>query len=100
MRVVDAHATNAGDGFTAESRSVFLAVFSVAPRRHDAAAALTISKQSECELADGLHVEIAEGAAAGVSDVTGVGIDGADFLIPETPQIEEPLLAPDDVLFS
>ena len=37
---------------------------------HEAAPALSIGKERGRELADGLHVEIAERAAAGVGDVT------------------------------
>ena len=49
------------------------------------------------QLADRLHVERARGAAPGVGDHAGVGVDRADLGVPEPPQLEEPLLSPDDV---
>ena len=77
--------------------AVFLAVLAVGPRRAEAAARLAVGKQRGRQLADGLHVEIAERAAAGVGDEARVGIDLRIFVVPQAPQIEQALLLPHDV---
>src|SRR6202020_679702 len=70
----------------------------VCPGRHKAGAALAIGEERGSQFADGLHVEFAESAAACVGNVTCVRIDVLDFSVPETPELEETLLMPDDVL--
>ena len=49
------------------------------------------------EFADALHVERAEGAADGIGDDARVGVDGPHGLVPGLPQVEEPVLVPEDV---
>ena len=44
-----------------------------------------------------LHVERAGGAAAGVGNDARVGIDLAHLAVPQLPEIEQPLLPPEDV---
>ncbi len=60
------------DGLVAHRGGVFLAVLAVRPGRHEAVACLAIGKQGGREIADGLHVEVAERAAAGVGEEGGV----------------------------
>ena len=60
--------------------------------------ALAIGNHDGRKLGDGFHVEITQRAPAGVGNVARAGVDGADFLVPQTPKIEEALLPPEDVL--
>ena len=100
MLVVDADVEHARDGFAAHGGAVFLAVLAVGPWSHDAAPALAIGNHGGRKLGNGLHVEIAQRAAAGIGNVARVRVDRADLLIPQTPKIEETLLPPEDVLLA
>ena len=97
VRLFDAHAEDAADGLVAHGGTVLLGVFAVGPGSHQAAARLAVGEEDGGELADGLHVEVAEGAAAAVGDVAGGRIDLADLGVPEAPEFEQALLAPGDV---
>ncbi len=96
--LLHSHAENAPDGLAAEGGAVLLAVLAVGPGGHQAAAGLAVGKQRGRQLADGLHVQVAERAAAGVGDVARRGIDLADLGIPQAPQLEQALLVPHDVV--
>ena len=100
MFVVDAHAEYARDALPAHGRAILLGVFAIGPGSHEPVPALAVGKQRGRKLADGLHIQLAERAAAGVGYVASAGVDGSDLFVPQAPQIEEPLLPPDDVLLS
>ena len=72
---------------------IFLAVFAIGPREHDTAAGLAIGHQHGREFADCLHVERTERAAAGIRDDAGIGIDLADFGVPQAPEIQAAVAA-------
>ena len=97
IRLLDADAEDADDGLAAHGGAEFLAVLPVRPRRGQPAAGLPVGDQRGRQLADPLHVQRTGRAAAGVRDDAGVGIDLADLGVPEPPQVEEPLLTPEDV---
>ena len=97
IRLLDADAEDADDGFAAHGGAEFLAVLPVGPRGGQPAPSLPVGDERRRKLADALHVQRARRAAAGVRDDAGVGIDLADLGIPEPPQVEEPLLPPENV---
>src|SRR5579885_2057785 len=98
--VFDSDAKDAHDRLPPERGAIFFAVLAVGPRRRDSVPALPIGKQCRRNLGDRLHVEFAQGAAACVRYVSGVRVDGFDLSVPKTPELEQPLLTPDDVLLS
>jgi len=75
-----------------------LAVLAVCPRRHQAGATLAVGKKCVSQFSDGLHVELAQRAAACVGDIACIGVDVLDSVIPQPPKLEQPLLTPHDVL--
>src|SRR6266516_3314075 len=97
IRLFDPYAEDADDGFAAHGRAKFLSVFAVGPRRGKTAAGLTVGDERGGELADFRHVERTGRAASGVRDDAGVGIDLANLAVPELPQVEQPLLSPEQV---
>ncbi len=96
--LLDPDAEDADHGLAAHRGAVLLRVLAVGPGRHEPASRLTIGDQHRRQLADPLHVEAADGAAAGVGNETGVGVDLAQIRVPEAPQVEESLLPPLPVL--
>src|SRR5207244_11437171 len=88
---------HADDRFAAHGGAKFLPVFAIRPWRSQAAAGLAVGDEGGRQFADFLHVERTGRAAAGVRDDAGVRIDFADFAVPKPPEIEEPLLAPEEV---
>src|ERR1035441_10042865 len=100
MFVFDADAENTRDGFAAHGGAVFLAVLAVGPRSHQPVTALAIGNHGGRKLGNGFHIEIAQRAAAGIGNVARAGVDGADFLIPQTPKSEEALLPPGNILLA
>ena len=97
LRFFDADAEQADDGFATHGGAKFLAVFSIGPRRHDAAPGLAVGYQHGSQFANGFHVQRTQRAAAGVRDDAGIGIDLAHRAVPNPPEIEEPLLPPEEV---
>ena len=95
--LLDTDAEDADDRLAAHGGAKFLAVLAVGPRRRESAAGLAVGEQRGGELADALHVQRTGRAAARVGDDARVGIDPADLGVPETPEVEEPLLMPEDV---
>lgn len=87
----------ATDRLTTHGGAELLAAFAAGPGRGDAAASLAIGEQDRRAFTDRLHVEIGQRAAAGVGDVTRGGIDGADFRVPQAPEVEKALLTPGNV---
>src|ERR1700689_2884413 len=100
MFVLDADVEHAGDGLAAHRRAIFLTILSVGPGSHKPAPALSIRDHRWRELTNSFHVQFAERSSAGVSNVACAWIDRPDLLVPQAPEIEEPLLSPDDVLLS
>src|ERR1700722_4148476 len=100
MFVLDAHAEHTGNRLAAHRGAILPAIFSVGPGSHKSAPALAISNHHWRQFVDGLHVQVAECSAACIGNVTGTGIDSPDLLVPQAPEIEETLLAPNNVLFS
>ncbi len=92
--LLHADAEEADDGLAAEGGPVLLGVHADGPGRHEPVARLTVGHEHRRQLADALHVEPAGGAAPGVGDDAGVGVDLADLRVPEAPQGEEPFLPP------
>src|SRR5207253_5152974 len=97
VRFLDADAEDADDRFATQGGAELLAVLAVRPRRRQAAAALPVGDQHRRQFADALHVQRAGRAAAGVGDDAGVGMNLADLRVPEAPQVEKPLLTPEDI---
>src|SRR5207247_5379296 len=97
IRFLNADAEDADDGFAAHGRAKFLSVFPVGPRRGKTAAGLAVGDERGRELADFRHVERAGCAASGVRDDARVGINLANLAVPELPQVEQPLLSPENV---
>ena len=97
IRFFEADAEDADDRFAAHGGAKFLPVFAIRPRRSQAAAGLAVGDEGGRPFADFLHVERTGRAAAGVRDDAGVRIYFSDFAVPKPPEIEEPLLAPEEV---
>src|SRR5580698_5570401 len=95
--LLDSDAENSDDRLGAHGGSKFLTVLSVFPGRRETASRLAICKQGGREFADTLHIEFAGGAAAGIRDVTGVGIEFANLAVPELPEFEQAILFPFDI---
>ena len=98
IRLLDPHTEDPHDGLAAQRRPVLFAVLAVGPGRGEPAPRLAVGEQRGRQLADGLHVQVAQGAAAGVGDVARRRVDFADFGIPAPPQVEQALLAPEDMV--
>ncbi len=96
--LLDPDAEEAGHGLAAHRGPVLLRVHADGPGRHEPVARLTIGHQHRRPLADLRHVQAAGGAAAGVGNDAGVGVDLAQIRVPEAPQGEEPLLPPLPIL--
>ena len=97
IRLLDSDAEDPHDRLAAERGAVLLAVLPVAPGRGQAAPRLAVREERVGQLSDRLHVEVRQRAAAGVGDEARRGVERADLPVPQPPQLEEPLLAPDDV---
>src|SRR5262249_59186488 len=97
VRFLDADAEDADDGLATHGSSVFLPVLAVRPGCREPAASLSVGDEHGGEFADALHIQRTGRAAAGVRDDAGVGVDFADLRVPEAPQVEEPLLTPEDI---
>src|SRR5262245_6507534 len=93
----DAHVEYAADRLAAQGRAILLAVLAVGPWRHRAATSLPVGEERRSKFADDPHIEPAIGTAR-IGDVARARIDLTDFAVPEPPQVEQPLLAPYDVL--
>ena len=59
---------------------------------------LPVGKQRRRQIADRLHVQIAQRAAARIGEKRRIRIDLLDLRIPQPPQIEQPLFVPQNVL--
>src|SRR5580765_369979 len=97
IRLLKTDAEDTDDGFAAHGGAKFLSVLAVRPRRGKTAARLAVSDERGRELADFRHVERTGRAASGIRDDAGVGIDFANLAVPELPQVEQPLLSPENV---
>src|SRR5437773_4016527 len=97
IRFFDSDAEDADDGFAAHGRAKFLSVLAIGPRSGETAAGLAVGDERGRELADFRHVERTGRATSGVRDDAGVGIDLANLAVPELPQVEQPLLSPENI---
>src|SRR6185295_6730927 len=85
LRFLDPDTKDAAHRFAAHGGAELLAVFPVGPWRHNASPGLAVGEQSRSPLADGLHVQLTQCAAAGIRDEGGMRIYGPDLVIPKRP---------------
>ena len=88
IRLLHPHAEDPADRLPPHRRAVLLAVLPVSPHRRQPAARLAVGEQNRRQLADRLHVQIGQRAAAGVGDVASRRIDLANLRVPQPPQFE------------
>src|SRR5205085_10089388 len=82
VRSDSAHVEDAADRSGTHYGAVLLAVLAISPGGHRATAALAVGEQGGGQLANPLHIQAAERAAARVGDVASIGADLADGVIP------------------
>src|SRR5262249_25489032 len=98
IRFLESNTEDTGDWFTTQAGAVLFGVFPVRPGCHQPAPRLAIGKQRVCKFAYGFHIQVAERPTTGIGNEARPRVDLPDLCIPETPEFEEALLSPENVL--